>query len=305
MKYNICGFSQEKLIEFGLDYADALILQEVKDFYATGRMVVKEIDGKDYFWVKYKMLIESLPVLGLKSRDSIYRRMMKMVKCGVLEHKTIKRNGTYSFFCFGKAMPELLWSGGAESHPTGYGSKAGRGTDEKSEQKTLLTDNPSTKDNNTVAIAPEESCGTDTVKQENKPTAKKEVDKNRKWALEQSSKLIDGVSRLLDEKLIAKPDSVPILQLLKAGVTSAEVEEMVECVIKHSDKPYFPVVKSSMALKKKWDNLQGPLRKYGASAIWVRHCPNMRGEDVDINGITYAQHLQNKKLREEQNVSTK
>ena len=123
MKYNICGFSQEKLVELGLDYADALILQEVKDFYATGRMVTQSIDGKDYFWVKYKMLIESLPVLGIKTRDSIYRRMMKMVDCGVLEHKTVKRNGTYSFFCFGKVMPELLWQGGAESHPTGYGSK--------------------------------------------------------------------------------------------------------------------------------------------------------------------------------------
>ena len=31
MKYNICGFSQEKLIEYGLDHADALILQEVKE----------------------------------------------------------------------------------------------------------------------------------------------------------------------------------------------------------------------------------------------------------------------------------
>jgi hypothetical protein len=154
MKYNICGFSQTELIKHGLDHSDALILQEIKDFYASGRMVTRDIDGKEYFWVKYKMLIDSLPVLGIKSRDAIYRRLMKMVACGVLEHQTVKRNGTYSYFRFGKSMPALLWSGGATSEPTGYGSNTTRGTDEKSEQKTLLTNNPSNKDTTAVAGAP-------------------------------------------------------------------------------------------------------------------------------------------------------
>jgi hypothetical protein len=161
MKYNICGFSQTELIKHGLDHSDALILQEIKDFYASGRMVTQDINGKEYFWVKYKMLIESLPVLGIKSRDAIYRRLMKMVACGVLEHQTVKRNGTYSYFRFGKSMPALLWSGGATSEPTGYGSNTTRGTDEKSEQKTLLTNNPSNKDTTSVASALEEEGGSE------------------------------------------------------------------------------------------------------------------------------------------------
>lgn len=76
----------------------------------------------------------------------------------------------------------------------------------------------------------------------------------RNWALGESRKLIDGVSKKLNHKLTSKPSAEPILQLLKI-VTQKEVSEMVDFVISNSGKKYFPDVQSSMALKEKWDKL--------------------------------------------------
>jgi hypothetical protein len=155
MKYTILGFRQEKLVEHGLDLTDALILRELHDFKATGRMVEKTVNGKQMFWVKYSSLIENLPVLGIKTNDSVYRRMMKMVDAGVLEHETLKECGTFSFFAFTPLSDEMQYASDEKSE--GYGSKVGGGTDEKSEQKTILSKKTNLpKDSSAVANAPAE-----------------------------------------------------------------------------------------------------------------------------------------------------
>jgi hypothetical protein len=76
------------------------------------------------------------------------------------------------------------------------------------------------------------------------------------WALDESKRLLSGVSKTLNRKLIAKPASAPILKLLKSGITQAEVSDMISAVILKSGEEYFPDVQSSSALHKKWSQLQ-------------------------------------------------
>ena len=60
MKYTIEGLSQEKLISFGLDIADALILRWFLSFSGSGSMKKTVLEGKTYYLVMYKGIINDL-----------------------------------------------------------------------------------------------------------------------------------------------------------------------------------------------------------------------------------------------------
>ena len=101
--------------------------------------------------------------------------------------------------------------------------------------------------------------------------------------------MISGVQEKLGRKLTAKPSAPPLIQLLKAGITKDEVAEMISFVIRNSGDDYFPVVQSSASLREKWDNLQQAYKRIGPADVWIRDCPNIRGEDVNKDGLTYKQ----------------
>ena len=115
MKYTIEGFSQEAALamqttitENGntktikLDIVDLTILRWIVDFYPSMKKTV--IDGTEYAWVDYTAFVEDMPLLGL-SNQSLYKRCIKMVRLGVLKHKTVRNKGTFSYYGFG---PEYL-----------------------------------------------------------------------------------------------------------------------------------------------------------------------------------------------------
>ena len=131
MKYNIEGFSQRKLVEFGLDSVDAIILRWFVDFYATNKMVVlKDENDKEFKWVNYGAIIEDLPILKITNREVIARRFKKMENCGILEHWTCKNKGTFSCYRIGDKYNCLIEE---NSHYTNkqYDSKVDRGQTQK------------------------------------------------------------------------------------------------------------------------------------------------------------------------------
>lgn len=114
MKFTIEGFNQERLMKLGLDVKDAMILRYFVDFKdATTKagkpaMISKVIDSEKYYWVKYEGIIKELPILKLGNVDSVYRRLIKMVKVKVLDHATIKQGGTYSYYKTGINYAPLI-----------------------------------------------------------------------------------------------------------------------------------------------------------------------------------------------------
>ena len=86
MKFNIVGFNQERLIELGLDGTDALLLRWFIDFYASTDMKKYEHAGAHYGWVAYTHVVQEIPVIGIKTKDGVYRRFKKYVHKEILAH---------------------------------------------------------------------------------------------------------------------------------------------------------------------------------------------------------------------------
>ena len=96
MKYTIEGFSQQKLVEYGLDTIDALILRWFVDFQP--KMMKIYNDEKDYCWVKYQAIIDDLPILGITNREIVARRFNKFIKCNIMEKLISKDGGVFIGF---------------------------------------------------------------------------------------------------------------------------------------------------------------------------------------------------------------
>ena len=118
MKYTIEGFSQEAALSMHttitenghtktikLDIVDLTILRWIIDFYPNMKKTI--IDGTEYAWVDYTAFIEDMPLLGL-SNQSLYKRCIKMVRLGILKHKTVRSKGTFSYYAFGPEYSRLV-----------------------------------------------------------------------------------------------------------------------------------------------------------------------------------------------------
>lgn len=118
MKYTLEGFSQEAALSMQttitengntktikLDIVDLTILRWIVDFYP--RMKKTIIDGDEYVWFDYSTFLEDMPLLGL-SKQSLYKRCVKMSQLGILKHQTIRNNGTYSYYGFGPKYSRLI-----------------------------------------------------------------------------------------------------------------------------------------------------------------------------------------------------
>lgn len=118
MKYTLEGFSQEAALSMQatitegdrtkiikLDLIDLTIIRWIVDFYPNMKKVL--IEGTEYVWLDYSTFIEDMPLLDL-SKQSLYKRCMKMVRLGVLKHKTVRSKGTFSYYAFGPEYSRLV-----------------------------------------------------------------------------------------------------------------------------------------------------------------------------------------------------
>lgn len=158
MKFTLMGFSQQGLINLGMDTIDAMLLRYFVDFKATNRMKFEMIEDKLFFWVNYDNVLKEFPILNMKKR-TIQTRFLKLRDAGVLTHYLKKEGGTYSFFGIGDKYEELIASEkNKEEEEIEQGQHKVEGSslsehhsslNEQGLQSKLLTNNPSTKDSST------------------------------------------------------------------------------------------------------------------------------------------------------------
>lgn len=114
MKYTLFGFNQRVACELNLDLVDLALIRWFVDYKDSkskdgkSKMVSKIIDGEKMYWVKYSGVIKEFPILKFKNEDSVYRRFKKLSKLEILNHKTVRGGGTYSFYCIGNQYYNLL-----------------------------------------------------------------------------------------------------------------------------------------------------------------------------------------------------
>lgn len=107
MRKFIMGYSQEKLLNKNLDIKDIMIIDFIVNFIKSGKLVYRNIDGKDYFWIKTKLIIECLPILNISSKEMIRARLKKLIKLNILECKLVKEEGNYTFYTIGEGYYDL------------------------------------------------------------------------------------------------------------------------------------------------------------------------------------------------------
>lgn len=118
MKYTLEGFSQEAALSMRatitengtaktikLDLIDLTIIRWIIDFYPSMKKTI--IEGAEYVWLDYSTFVEDMPLLGL-SKQSLYKRCMKMVQLGVLKHATVRNGGTFSYYGLGPEYSRLV-----------------------------------------------------------------------------------------------------------------------------------------------------------------------------------------------------
>jgi len=184
MKYTLEGYSQEKATHLGLDLIDLTLLRYYADFQATDLMTEQEHNGKTFYWVKYSSVVEELPILGL-NKESIGRRMMKLVDVGVLEHLHLKNSqGSFSYFRFGPNYLSLVSSTPTFQKADPYVSKSVPPTFQKADPyvSKSVSNNSSTKDHSTKEIL---IIGKNPVDLPSKPD-KPKVEKKESDPLEQA-----------------------------------------------------------------------------------------------------------------------
>ena len=137
MKYNIFGFSQEKVLslsrvivdkngkekDISLDISDLMILQVMGDFMNRSKIIKYTINDKTYFNVQYKIILQDLPILKIK-QQALTDRLNKMVELEVLEKEIVRnQSGSYSVFRIGEKYEELKYDKGLskiDPHPKLY-----------------------------------------------------------------------------------------------------------------------------------------------------------------------------------------
>lgn len=152
MKFTILGFNQKVALNLNLDITDLLILRWFIDFYHSEKMVKMNVDGEEYVWVSYSKIIQDMPILNMQ-KVALARRYKKLCDVGIMKHKTLKENGTFSLYKLTNKYEQLIsdteeYEGSTQKYE-GYDLKVQRGSTQKYEQKINLLNDESIKNNNT------------------------------------------------------------------------------------------------------------------------------------------------------------
>lgn len=107
MDIAINEYNQTKAVELGLCATDLIILRWFVNFANTERAVKRTVSNKNYYQIKYEVVLEDIPILNI-TKDTLYRRLKKLTEKGVLERIVVNDTGTHSFYRLGKSYFNLL-----------------------------------------------------------------------------------------------------------------------------------------------------------------------------------------------------
>lgn len=124
MKYSILGFNQEKVLglrknimvdgkekNIAIDVTDLLILREIADFMNRKKIIKYTINDKIFSCVKYSIIIEDLPILGIK-QQALSDRLWKLCEFGLLEKEVVKNQaGSFTAFRIGDMYENIVYGG--------------------------------------------------------------------------------------------------------------------------------------------------------------------------------------------------
>ena len=143
MKYTINGYSQEKLVELGIDLESSLILRVVADLYTSNskKLEYKITHEDKYVWCTYKYIHKQIPIIG--SEKTMIRKIDSLIEKGILKKVLLKekngKKGNYLYISLGENYSDLteyseedIEDDGIDKMSTPLGTKCPEGIDKMS-----------------------------------------------------------------------------------------------------------------------------------------------------------------------------
>ncbi len=147
MRFSVFAYSQEKLIEYGLDVTDALILDWFANFF-IGKMekrLFKNLSGdaRIFGWVKISKIMDDLPVIGITSEKGIRRRFDAFVEKGLMQRETvITQGGKRSYYRTTELYDTLLNTKACERQESKKGDSDSEKTPQRNSSSYARKENP-------------------------------------------------------------------------------------------------------------------------------------------------------------------
>ena len=111
MKYTITIYQYEAIKNnLDLDLIDLAIFDFIKDFVNKPKCVKINTPEGVYFWISHKLIMENIPLLGIKSDQGIRRRVDNLINAGVLKKHPDCEKYRQTLYTFGENYDKLLFS---------------------------------------------------------------------------------------------------------------------------------------------------------------------------------------------------
>jgi len=110
MKYNIT-INQLAVVnlKLDLDFTDMAIFDFIKDFSLVPSCVKMQTPEGEYFWISHQLIIGELPLLGIKTKQGVIKRVDKLIQAKILvKHPNCSHYGR-TLYQFGENFEKLCF----------------------------------------------------------------------------------------------------------------------------------------------------------------------------------------------------
>lgn len=102
--------NQQAAVESGLDvdFIDLIIFDYIKDFANSSKIMRVQIGINQYFWLSHVKIMEDLPLLGIKTKMGIMKRLERLINAELLLKAPESQQAQKSLYCFGPKYDALI-----------------------------------------------------------------------------------------------------------------------------------------------------------------------------------------------------
>lgn len=100
-----------------IDAIDAMILEIIRDMPLSEKIEKRFIENTVYFWVNHKNLVEENKILGIKTPDGLYRRLVKLSELGLIHIHPDNQRMKKSFYAISDLFNNIFSHSTSDDRP--------------------------------------------------------------------------------------------------------------------------------------------------------------------------------------------
>ena len=150
-KYSI-QINQKAVIDNNLDIdiIDYAIFDLLKDFSLSKECKKMIVEDKTYYFFGWRLISHQLPMIKIKSRQGINKRINKLIDCQLLERYENNKEENKAYFAFGANYDKMIFTCKQESQDVNNGLHVPVNNGLHPPVNNRLHNNSTSNDNNTI-----------------------------------------------------------------------------------------------------------------------------------------------------------